>query len=68
MSSLLFQWDDKGELLVEDGSLEDNVESFFSPDETDPRDAIGRCMDISKGLTCFVNLLNTLFLMFVNVV
>lgn len=35
--------------FVEDGSLDDNVESFLSHDETDPRDTVGRCMDVSKG-------------------
>ncbi|XP_062101046.1 transcriptional corepressor LEUNIG isoform X2 [Humulus lupulus] len=37
--------------FVDDGSLEDNVESFLSHDDTDPRDAAGRCMDVSKGFT-----------------
>lgn len=48
-----WQWGDKDLELqadfVEDGSLEDNVESFLSHDDTDPRDAVGRCMDVSKG-------------------
>uniref|UniRef100_A0A1D1YNW2 Transcriptional corepressor LEUNIG n=1 Tax=Anthurium amnicola TaxID=1678845 RepID=A0A1D1YNW2_9ARAE len=44
-------WDDKGELLVEDGSLDDNVESFLSHDDADPRDPIGCGMDVSKGCT-----------------
>ncbi|KAF5743283.1 Transcriptional corepressor LEUNIG -like protein [Tripterygium wilfordii] len=51
-------WDDKDlalqadmERFVEDGSLEDNVESFLSHDDADPRDTIGRCMDMSKGFT-----------------
>ncbi|CAK9179219.1 unnamed protein product [Ilex paraguariensis] len=35
----------------EDGSLDDNVESFLSHDDTDPRDSVGRCMDVSKGFT-----------------
>lgn len=35
--------------FVEDGSLEDNVESFLSHDDMDPRDAVGHCMDVSKG-------------------
>lgn len=35
--------------FVEDGSLDDNVESFLSHDDTDPRDPVGRCMDVSKG-------------------
>lgn len=49
------QWDDKDlvqadmDRFVEDGSLDDNVESFLSHDDTDPRDPIGRCMDVSKG-------------------
>lgn len=38
------------DLFVEDGSLDDNVESFLSHDDTDPRDLVGRSMDISKGL------------------
>ncbi|RYR05683.1 hypothetical protein Ahy_B06g085510 isoform A [Arachis hypogaea] len=37
--------------FVEDGSLDDNVESFLSHDDTDARDAVGRCMDVSKGFT-----------------
>ncbi|KAK4785052.1 hypothetical protein SAY86_001741 [Trapa natans] len=37
--------------FVEDASLDDNVESFLSHDDIDPRDTIGRCMDISKGFT-----------------
>ncbi|KAI9107131.1 hypothetical protein K1719_022659 [Acacia pycnantha] len=53
-------WDDKDlelqadmDRFVDDGSLDDNVESFLSHDDTDPRDAVGRCMDISKGLFSF---------------
>lgn len=34
---------------MEDGSLDDNVESFLSHDDTDPRDAGGRGMDVSQG-------------------
>nr|UUJ75337.1 WD40 transcription factor [Juglans regia] len=48
-------WDDKDlelqadiDRFVED---EDNVESFLSHDDTDPRDAVGRGMDMSKGFT-----------------
>jgi len=48
-----WQWDDKDielqadiDRFVED---EDNVESFLSPDDTDPRDSVVRCMDMSKG-------------------
>ncbi|KAI3687746.1 hypothetical protein L1987_81448 [Smallanthus sonchifolius] len=50
-------WDDKDivqadmERFVEDGSLDDNVESFLSHDDTDLRDTVGRCMDVSKGFT-----------------
>lgn len=34
--------------FVEDASLDDNVESFLSHDDNDPRDPVGR-MDVSKG-------------------
>ncbi|XP_022132160.1 transcriptional corepressor LEUNIG isoform X2 [Momordica charantia] len=51
-------WDDKElelqadmDRFVEDGSLDDNVESFLSHDDTDPRDPVSRCMDSSKGFT-----------------
>ncbi|XP_047174732.1 transcriptional corepressor LEUNIG-like, partial [Vigna umbellata] len=51
-------WDDKDlelqadvDRFVEDGSLDENVESFLSQDDTDPRDTVGRCMDVSKGFT-----------------
>lgn len=51
------QWDDKDiesqaemDRFVEDGAL-DNVESFLSHDDTDPRDAVGRSMDVGKGET-----------------
>ncbi|KAF8389031.1 hypothetical protein HHK36_025716 [Tetracentron sinense] len=50
-------WDDKDlELQADmdrfvDGPLDDNVESFLSHDDIDPRDSIGRCMDVSKGFT-----------------
>ncbi|KAL2318317.1 hypothetical protein Fmac_032193 [Flemingia macrophylla] len=37
--------------FVEDGSLDDNVESFLTHDDTDPRDTVGRCMDVSKGFS-----------------
>ncbi|KHG05392.1 Transcriptional corepressor LEUNIG -like protein [Gossypium arboreum] len=53
-----WQWDDKDlelqadmDRFVEDGSLDDNVESFLSHDDTDPRDAVGRCVDVTKGVT-----------------
>ncbi|KAJ6862356.1 hypothetical protein NC652_039255 [Populus alba x Populus x berolinensis] len=36
--------------FVEDGSLEDNVDSFLSHDDNDPRDVVPR-MDVSKGFT-----------------
>ncbi|XWS26919.1 hypothetical protein CRYUN_Cryun26dG0071500 [Craigia yunnanensis] len=37
--------------FVDDGSLDDNVESFLSHDDPEPRDRVGRCGDVSKGLT-----------------
>ncbi|KAF6167949.1 hypothetical protein GIB67_020519 [Kingdonia uniflora] len=40
-------WDDKDI----DGSLDDNVESFLAQEENDPRDTVGRGMDVSKGFT-----------------
>ncbi|KAG6772752.1 hypothetical protein POTOM_024172 [Populus tomentosa] len=50
-------WDDKDlelqadmDRFVEDGSLEDNVDSFLSHDDNDPRDAVPR-MDLSKGFS-----------------
>jgi hypothetical protein len=39
--------------LLEDGSLDENVESFLSQDDMDPRETMGRCMDSSKGLLPF---------------
>ncbi|KAG6493101.1 hypothetical protein ZIOFF_048078 [Zingiber officinale] len=36
--------------FVEDASLDDNVESFLSHDDTDPRD-VGRSMDSAKGFS-----------------
>ncbi|GMH10824.1 hypothetical protein Nepgr_012665 [Nepenthes gracilis] len=39
------------ERFVEDGSLDDNVESFLSHEDADPRDPVGRGMDMSKGFT-----------------
>ncbi|TQD86795.1 hypothetical protein C1H46_027668 [Malus baccata] len=51
-------WDDKDlelqadmDRFVQDGSVDDNVKSFLSPDDVDRRDAVGRCMDVSKGFT-----------------
>lgn len=35
--------------FVDDGSLDDNVESFLSHEEADPRDRVNPCADISKG-------------------
>lgn len=63
-----WQWDDKEielqadmERFVEDGSLDDNVDSFLSHDDTDPRDPVGRCMDGGKGgvnaIPCFLLIL-----------
>lgn len=52
-----WQWDEKDivpadmDRFVEDGSLDDNVESFLSHDDNDPRDTVGRCMDVSKGMS-----------------
>ncbi|TXG61336.1 hypothetical protein EZV62_012699 [Acer yangbiense] len=37
--------------FVDDGSLDDNVESFLSPDDADPRDQAGRSAEVSKGFT-----------------
>ncbi|RWW00103.1 hypothetical protein GW17_00036948, partial [Ensete ventricosum] len=37
--------------FVEDASLDDNVESFLSHDEADPRDVVGRSMDAAKDLS-----------------
>ncbi|XVE98242.1 hypothetical protein REPUB_Repub03eG0088800 [Reevesia pubescens] len=37
--------------FVADGSLDDNVESFLSHDDPEPRDRVGQCGDVSKGLT-----------------
>lgn len=34
---------------MDDGSLEDNVESFLSHDDADPRGRVARCSDVSKG-------------------
>eukprot|EP00252_Welwitschia_mirabilis_P005203 TRINITY_DN1568_c0_g6_i2.p1 TRINITY_DN1568_c0_g6~~TRINITY_DN1568_c0_g6_i2.p1 ORF type:complete len:882 (-),score=202.48 TRINITY_DN1568_c0_g6_i2:799-3444(-) len=34
--------------FVEDGSLEDNVESYLSHDDADPREPVGRCMDVNQ--------------------
>lgn len=28
---------------------EDNVDSFLTPDDADPRGTVDRCMDVSKG-------------------
>lgn len=55
MAVTFWQWDDKDlvpadmDRFVEDGSLDDNVDSFLSHNDTDPIDAVGRCMDVSKG-------------------
>ncbi|KAM1046797.1 hypothetical protein EV1_025997 [Malus domestica] len=37
--------------FVDDGSLEDNVESFLSHDDADPRGRVVRCSDVSKGFS-----------------
>ncbi|XP_009367963.2 transcriptional corepressor LEUNIG_HOMOLOG-like isoform X2 [Pyrus x bretschneideri] len=48
-----FQGNDQADMdrFVEDGSLDDNVQSLVSPDDVDHRDAIGRGIDVSKGFT-----------------
>lgn len=38
----------------DEATLDDNVESFLSHEEGDPRDAMGRGMEVSKG-TCFLH-------------
>lgn len=43
--------------FVDDGSLDDNVESFLSPDDADPRDRVGRSGEVGKGM---INALLTL--------
>lgn len=35
--------------FVDDGSLEDNVDSFLSPEAADPMDRVGRSSDVSKS-------------------
>lgn len=35
--------------FVDDGSLDDNVDSFLSQDDADPRDRVNRCADVTKG-------------------
>ena len=35
--------------MVDDRTLEENVDSFFSHDTLDPKDRVGQPMDISKG-------------------
>uniref|UniRef100_I1NPI5 LisH domain-containing protein n=1 Tax=Oryza glaberrima TaxID=4538 RepID=I1NPI5_ORYGL len=35
--------------LQEDGSLDENVESFLSQEDMDPQETMGHCMDASKG-------------------
>ncbi|KAJ9688537.1 hypothetical protein PVL29_014276 [Vitis rotundifolia] len=37
--------------FVDDGSLDDNVESFLAHDDGDPRDTVGRSVDGSKGFS-----------------
>lgn len=36
----------------DEATLDDNVESFLSHEEGDPRDVVGRGMEVSTG-TCF---------------
>jgi hypothetical protein len=40
--------------LLEDGSLDDNVDSFLSQEDLDPRETMGRSMDASKGISLFI--------------
>ncbi|KAF3441959.1 hypothetical protein FNV43_RR15875 [Rhamnella rubrinervis] len=44
---------DLGEIdrFVDDGSLDDHVESFLSHEDADPRDRVNPCADVSKGFT-----------------
>jgi hypothetical protein len=49
----ILQFQDDVDRLLEDGSLDENVESFLSQDDMDPRDSLGRCMDASKGMVSF---------------
>ncbi|OIW03074.1 hypothetical protein TanjilG_19354 [Lupinus angustifolius] len=51
-------WDDKDpdlqadmDRFMDDGCLDENVESFLSHDDTGLRDTVGRGMDVSKGFT-----------------
>ncbi|KAB2618720.1 transcriptional corepressor LEUNIG-like [Pyrus ussuriensis x Pyrus communis] len=37
--------------FVDDGSLEDNVESFLSHDDADPRGRVAQCSDVGKGFS-----------------
>ncbi|XP_015898191.3 transcriptional corepressor LEUNIG isoform X2 [Ziziphus jujuba] len=37
--------------FVDDGSLDDNVDSFLSHDDADPRDRVNHCSDVTKGFT-----------------
>lgn len=48
LSSAPNQMGDMGR-FVDDATLEDNVESFLSQEEGDPRDTLGRGMDVGKG-------------------
>jgi len=58
-NTMLCQQDNNSQLqgdvdrLLEDGSLDENVESFLSQDDMDPRETMGRCMDSSKGSLLF---------------
>jgi hypothetical protein len=52
-SNGILQFQDDVDRLLEDGSLDENVESFLSQDDMDPRVSLGRCMDASKGMVSF---------------
>jgi hypothetical protein len=40
-SNGILQFQDDVDRLLEDGSLDENVESFLSQDDMDPRDSLG---------------------------
>ena len=42
--------------FVDDRTLDDNVDSFFSHDAADPRDQVGQSGDGSKGTTDTTNI------------
>lgn len=52
--------------FVEDASLDDNVESFLSHDDADPRDVVGRSMDSAKGVISLRSFSLFMFLRYMN--